>query len=264
MIAIVGLLVALLLPAVQQSRESARRTACRNNLKQLALGLQSYHNVYQTFPRGGWAPTSANLSWTSATLPHLEEMVLYDRLNAKQPYTDASNLAAGGTVLPLLLCPTSPRESLWRSSADLPASSPNQYARTDYGAVNGERGLRSPGATNSPERGAMILEKNISLAMILDGASQTILLGEAPEGMHALWISVKNVFDQSAPINTRATYGPQYVFYDYGQEISSYHSGGAHTAFADGSVHFLSETIDPLVLAALCSRAGGETIEGGF
>jgi prepilin-type N-terminal cleavage/methylation domain-containing protein len=263
-IAIVGLLVALLLPAVQASRESARRAQCQNNLKQLGIALHNYHDTYKVFPRGGWAPTSANLSWTSAILPQLEERALFNSLNASVPYTDPANLAPGWTVLPVLLCPTSPKDTLWRISPDLPSSSPNRYARTDYGAVNGERALRSPTATNSPERGAMILEKNVSLAAITDGASHTILVGECPEGINSMWISVKNVFDQSAPINPLATVAPVYVFWDNGQEINSYHAGGAFTLFADGSVHFLFEDMDVGILAALCSRSGGEVIGDSY
>ena len=263
-IAIIGLLVAMLLPAVQQSRESARRAGCQNNLKEIGLALVNYHDTYKNFPRGGWTASSANLSWTSAILPHLEERSLYNSLNPHAAYADATNLPAGKTLLSVLLCPTAPKNNLWKPSADLPSSSPNRYARTDYCAINGERGLRSPTATNNPERGVLILAKNISLAEITDGASKTILVGECPEGIHAIWISVRNVSDQSAPINTPATYGPAYVFFVYGQEISSYHSGGAFTAFADGSVHFLTDSMDVSVLAALCSRSGGEVIEAGF
>jgi hypothetical protein len=252
------------LPAVQASREAARRSQCQNNLHQLGIALHSYHDVYKVFPRGGWSAASANVSWTAATLAHLEETALYNRLNRAAPYTDATNLPAGRTVLPGLLCPTSPRESPRRPSADLPSTSPNLYARTDYGAVNGERTLRSPSGSNTPERGVMILAKNIPLAAITDGASHTIQIGECPEGMHSLWISVRNLCDQSAPINTPATFAPQYVFSDYGQEITSYHTGGAFTLYADGSVHFLSEAMDNAILAALCSRAGGEVIADDY
>lgn len=259
-IAIIGLLVALLLPAVQASRESARRAHCQNNLHQLGVALLSYHDTYKVLPRGGWPVASANVSWTSAILPQLEEAALYRSLNRSAPYTDPSNLAAGRTVLPGLICPTSLRDNLRKSSADLPSASLNRYARTDYGAVAGERGLRSPAATNSPERGAMITAKNVPLSAITDGTSHTLLIGEAPEGLHSLWISVKNVFDQSAPINTPATFAPESVFWDFGQEINSYHSGGAFALFADGSVRFLSESMNNSTLAAICSRAGGEVI----
>lgn len=279
-IAIVAILVGLLLPAIQKVRESAARAACSNNLKQIGLTLLGYHDTFKVFPRGGYASTvvpqaptatqaaiSTKLSWAASVLPWLEQDALYRTIQADLPYTDPANLAAGQTVLTVFLCPTSPNPSSWRSSPDLPASLSNRYARTDYGAVNGERGLRSATGTNTPERGVLILEQNLSLADITDGASQTILVGEAPEGIHSLWISVHNVFDQSAPVSERYSDTSPYpsctipgVFCDYGQEISSYHPGGAQTVFADGSVHFLRIAMDNAVLAALCSRAGGEPV----
>ena len=257
-IAIIGVLISLLLPAVQSARESARRVQCMNNLRQIGLSLTAYHDAYGAFPRGGWPAASANLSWSASILPYIEGTNVHKLLNPAAPYTDPTNLAAGRTVLPVFLCPTAPGSRTLKKSADLASSSPHEYARTHYGAVNGERGLRAAGATNTPERGAMIFERSISLGEISDGTSQTILIAEAPEGMHAIWLSVRNLYDQSGPINAPATYGPQYVFFDYGQEISSYHPGGAAALFADGGVRFLSETMDVKTLAALCSRAGGE------
>ena len=107
----------------------------------------------------------------------------------------------------------------------------------------------------------MILASNISLSQITDGPSHTIQIGEAPQAMNGLWISVRNYFNQLAPINTLATYAPQYVFYDYGQEINSYHPAGANVLMADGSVHFLLETMDSYTLGSLCSRAGDEVVD---
>jgi prepilin-type N-terminal cleavage/methylation domain-containing protein/prepilin-type processing-associated H-X9-DG protein len=274
-IAVIALLVGLLLPAVQQVREAASRVKCQNNLKQFGIGLIGYHDIYQVFPRGGYDPitpdadTPTMLSWGASILPWLEQDSLYSTINPALPYTDPANLTAGMTVLQVFLCPTNSADSLFRPSIDLPSSSPNQYARSDYGAVNGERDLRSPTATNTPERGVLIMASNLSIADITDGTSQTILVGEAPEGISSIWISVRNVFDQSAPISAKhdldspypsCTLPGTWVFCDYNQEISSYHPGGANTLFADGSVHFLSVSLDPLVLAALCSRAGGEAI----
>ncbi len=259
-IAIIGLLIALLLPAVQAAREASRRVKCENNLRQMGVAMHGYHNAHGEFPRGGWPADSANLSWTSCLLPFVEEQPLYEQLKRDVPYTDPANLTAGRTVLTIFLCPTAPNDQLLKKSGDLPSSSTHQYARTNYGSVNGERGLRAAGATNDPERGAMILDSNISISEITDGTSHTILLAEAPEGINALWIGVRNLFDQSKPINTPATFVPQFVFYDYGQEISSYHSSGAIVLLADGSAHFLRETLDDKTLAALCSRAGGEVV----
>ena len=283
-IAIVAILIGLLVPAVQKVRESAARAKCANNLKQMGLALLGYHDTHKLFPRGGYATTNVpqaatatdpaiatKLSWAASVLPWLEPDALYRTIHPDLPYTDSANLPAGQTVLSVFLCPTSPNDSLFRVTPDLPTSSMNQYARSDYGAVNGERGLRSPTATNSPERGVLITESNLSLADITDGTSQTILLGEVPEGIHSIWISVHNVFDQSAPVSERHSDTSPYpsclipgVFCDFGQEVTSYHPGGAQTVFADGSVHFLRTAMDNAVLAALCSRAGGEPVGGDF
>jgi prepilin-type N-terminal cleavage/methylation domain-containing protein/prepilin-type processing-associated H-X9-DG protein len=282
-IAIVATMIGLLLPAVQRVREAAARAKCANNLKQMGLALLNHHDTKRVFPRGGYAtidvPQAATatdvaipskLSWSASVLPWLEQDAVYRGIRGDLPYTDPANLAAGQTVLAVFLCPTSPNGSLYRATPDLPASATNQYARSDYGALNGERGLRSPMATNSPERGVLIVAANLSLADVTDGASQTILVGEAPEGIHSIWISVHNVFDQSAPVSERSSPTSPYPscwipgeFCDYSQEITSYHPGGAQTVFADGSVHFLRTAMDNAILAALCSRAGGEPV-GAF
>lgn len=262
-IAIIGVLVALLLPAIQSAREASRRTLCKNNLRQFGLALHGYHEIHKMFPRGGWLGANTSLSWSAALLPFLEQEPLYAGVNFAKSYTDASNTTVGATILPMFLCPTA-KPPYWRKTTDLPSSSPFQFARSHYSALNGERGLRSPTATNTPERGVMILETNISLADVTDGAGQTIMIAEAPEGMHSLWASVRNVFDQSGPINARATFAPQYVFFDYGQEMNSYHIGGAHALFADGAVRFLGERLDVKTLAAMCSRAGADLIDGDF
>lgn len=263
-IAIIGVLVALLLPALQAARESARRTICGNNLKQMGTALHEFHNVHKSFPRGGWGPTNTNKSWARSLLPHMEQHELYAAFNASAPYTDPVNLLPGQTVLSIFLCPSAPRDSVLRKSADLPASSSHLYASSNYGAVNGERGLRAANATNDPERGAMIFEKRISLEEITDGTAQTVMIAEAPEGLHSIWASVRNLFDQSGPINAPAVFARHHVFADYGQEMSSYHGSGAQAVFADGSARFLRETIAEATLAALCSRNGNDLLGEGF
>jgi prepilin-type N-terminal cleavage/methylation domain-containing protein len=263
-IAIIGVLVALLLPAVQASRESARRTQCQNNLRQIGIALHSYHETNGSFPRGGWPPSQAAFSWSASLLPELEASNVYDLLNRQAPFTDPANRQVGSTRIAVFLCSSARHDSLFREYPPPTAFAAERFplARTDYGAVNGERTLRSPTATNNPERGAMIFERNISLKDITDGASQTILVGEAPEGIQGMWLDVLNVFDQSESINTpyRNEYEKPFAFADFGQEISSYHPAGALVLLADGSVHFLPESLDSLVLAALCSRAGDEPI----
>ena len=260
-IAVIGVLIGLLLPAVQSTRESARGVQCQNNLRQVGLALLSHHDTAGAFPRGGWPAWRAELSWGASLLPWLEEQPLLDAIDPAARYTDAFNLPAGQTRVATYLCPSAASNDHLKRSADLPYASLHRYAPTSYGAVQGERQLRAPNARNTPERGAMIFAKSIALREITDGASHTLLVGEAPEGIHSVWISVRNLFDQSAPINTRAEGSPPpHVFVDFGQELSSHHPGGAYAVLADGSVRFLAETIADLPLAALCSRAGEDEV----
>ncbi len=255
-IAIIGVLVALLLPAVQASREAARRAACMNNLKQVGLALLSYHDTNNDFPLGGRLDdkhrADVGPSWTTEVLPWFEEASLRDQLDLSLLYTDPANLTAGRTLLPVMLCPSMPDGDTPRKSVDLSSTSPHDYAKTAYGGIQGERGLRATNATNNPERGVLIYEKPISLAQFTDGASHTAIVGEVPEGIHSIWISVRNVFDQSAPINARDSTTRQLA--DFGQELSSFHPGGALVVFADASVHFYPNSTDNLTLAAICSR----------
>jgi prepilin-type N-terminal cleavage/methylation domain-containing protein/prepilin-type processing-associated H-X9-DG protein len=279
-IAIIGILVALLLPAVQMAREAGRRTQCFNNLKQVGLAMHHYHDIYRVFPHGGAGhPTSTTLSWGAAILPQIEQAPLYETINQAHPYSHANNLSAGQTVLAGYLCPTAPSDPLKTAP-----NSANLYAVNHYGGNYGERALRcypSTGCPNnydgSPEgRGVLLFgfERAIGLRDITDGTSQTIVVGEAPDALHGIWIGPMNTFDQAAPISAKTAQvtpwqacapqlaSPNARFCDYGQEFGSYHSGGAQFLLADGSVHFLSASLEPQVLAALLSRCGGEVASG--
>jgi prepilin-type N-terminal cleavage/methylation domain-containing protein/prepilin-type processing-associated H-X9-DG protein len=257
--AIVAILIALLLPAVQAAREAARRIACVNNLQQIGIALHGYHDIHRTFPAGGWiaVPTqpttfNMNMGWSAAVLPWLEERALYDGLNLSLPYNHPTNSTAGHAVLSVYLCPSEPRTSYWnRAPGDQ-----FDFADADYGGMFGPRGLSSSAFANSPPCGPMIFNQTVSLAQITDGSSLTIQVGEAPEAINATWISGHNVFDQSAPINSRPPT-------EFGEELTSQHPGGVNTLFADGSVHFLKNQTSVMSLSALCTRAVGEVMSSG-
>ena len=248
-IAIIAVLIALLLPAVQAAREAARRSQCTNNLKQVGLALHNYHDTSGTFPAGGWIVSGMNVGWSAAILPGLEQRALYDGLNFSYPYNVAVNSTAAYTVLNGYLCPSEPRKTLWNQAP----GDPFRSADADYGGMYGPRGLVTPPLVNSPPRGAMIYSQCVGFADITDGTSQTIQVGEAPEAINAMWASGHNIFDQYMPINARPPV-------EYGEELTSQHPGGANVLFADGSVHFLKQTMNSLALAALCTRAGGEVL----
>ncbi len=110
-IAIIGILVALLLPAIQAAREAARRSQCKNNLKQIGLALQNHLDARKSFPMGclEWRTTgNAKLrqwAWSAKILPYLEEQTLYQQIDFQQPYDAAINKTAVSTVLTVFQCP---------------------------------------------------------------------------------------------------------------------------------------------------------------
>ena len=306
-IAIIAILISLLLPAVQQAREAARRTQCRNNLKQIGLALHNYHGSHSVFPKAGYggglglpalyntanARTCRQYSWGTALLPFLDQAPLYQQWDQTKWYLEGNNQVLAQTILTVFICPTS-TTPLLRGNGDSPSSLP-PYAKTDYAGNYGERALRcfpgtncqntyaTEGETSGQPRGTMMLQPNAAffsptygLRDFLDGTTNTIMVGEAPNGLHSIWAGHKNVLDQSAPINAvYATSGKTpwqsclvannstsigKVGCDYGQEFHSFHTGGAHFLFADGSVRFLSENSDIKLFAALLSIRGREIV----
>lgn len=291
-LAIIGLLIGLLLPAVQSARHSSRRVQCLNQLRQIGLGLANYESVHRRFPKGGSGVVSltnpaalarTQLSWGAAILPFIEQSAIYDMIDQRLPFIHPENLPAGQQSVSNYLCPSAPKQDGSRPNGDA-LTATSRYARTDYGGNYGERDLRCHPLMNCPNRyqpggggrGTLMLgaDQDIGVKEITDGLSHTVLVGEAPEGLHSIWIGHKNVFDQSVPLNVRAKPGSSWIpcqpafrspageFCDFGQEFHSYHTGGSNFSLADGSTHFLSDQSDIQVLAALLSRAGGELIGG--
>jgi len=309
-IAIIAVLIALLLPAVQQAREAARQTQCRNNLKQMGLAFHNYHSSHGVFPKGGYggglgvaalyntanAKACRQYSWGTALLPYVDQASLYSQWDETKWYVEGTNQALAQMVLPVFICPTSITPAM-RVNGDSPTSL-TLFAKSDYSGNYGERALRcypgsscqnnysTEGDNSGQPRGVMMLQPSSTffsptygLRDFIDGASNTVLIGEAPNGIHSLWAGHKNVLDQSAPINARnaksgdtpwqsclvtatsTTIGK--IGCDYGQEFHSYHMSGSNFLLADGSVRFLSEQVDIKLFAAVLSIRGGELV-GNF
>ncbi|MCA8997672.1 MAG: DUF1559 domain-containing protein [Planctomycetaceae bacterium] len=296
-IAIIAILIALLLPAVQQVREAARRVQCKNNLKQFGIAFHNYHDVYGMFPKGGFfgnlgtpAMQAANApsricSWGAALLPYLDQAPLYHQINFDQWYLDPVNQPAAAHHLTVFVCPSNPSSDQKKPNGDN-IGSPDRYGRSDYGGNWGERGLRCFPGTNCQNnygaggagRGVVmhITEPSVSSSEVTDGLSNTVFLGEAPEALHGLWMGHKNFFDQSAPLNARNDTFSNTQFAscqvppgssligrlgcDFGQEFHSHHVGGVQFLLGDGSGRMVSENLDMKVFSALLSRRGGEVI----
>ncbi len=204
-IGIIGILVGLLLPAVQNAREAARRMQCGNNMKQMGLAIHSYHTVFNVLPRAWWLETPPNTfngkPWSVAVLPFLEQTSLYDSFDHNVVAVDQlspANVSLIQTPMSGYVCPSSPgsadqrRYTFDASAAGLPFTA-TDIAPIDYCPTTGVRGLYAQhayGATPPPAReGAlqMVSEafgggKDAKFNAVLDGLSHTLLLGERTGG----------------------------------------------------------------------------------
>jgi len=126
-IAIIGMLIALLLPAVSAARESGRRVQCANNLRQIGIALNAYHEAYLTFPygstygNGNWYPT-----WAVLILPQLDQDAVLNKYNPSQPVYGAANQAVANTPMPVFACPSDPesRTPVLPNRGDSPSPAP--------------------------------------------------------------------------------------------------------------------------------------------
>lgn len=247
-IATIGILIGMLLPAIQSVREAARSIGCGNNLRQIGIALQSYHSSFSEFPAGvtGWRPfgsndlSKRNLAWSVFILPQMEQNNLYQQLDLSQAYDSPRNQKPGSQSIAGYQCPSATRLPL--KAGDLGA--------IDYGGIFGER----INSRNDPPKGCMIFNQAISINDITDGTSNTLIVVEDSQSSDEQWINGRNVFDQAFGINAAPPFE---------NDIRSNHAGGANGVFADGHVQFLNETLELYTLGAICSRASGETV-GAF
>jgi len=238
-VAIIGVLMAALLPAVQAARAAARRTACSNNLRNIGCSLHGHLLAHEQFPvgclewRGPRSQSAARcFAWSAAILPWLEEQALHNRIDFSKPFDDPVNGEAAATEIAIYRCP---------SADDRPVS---PRGRSDYGGLTGER-IASP---NNPEKGPLVHDQSFAARDISDGLSKTIFVGECSRGPwpDGEWINGRNLFDQAHPVNWET----------WEDEIRSNHAGGAMALFGDGSVRLIQSSLDRRLLAAFCTRAG--------
>src|SRR5262245_26756141 len=243
-VAVIGALASLLLAGVQVSREMARKASCANNLRNQILAIHEFVAAQQRFPAGREYSPVREYSWCLEVLPQLEQEALYRRYDRAKPWNDPTvNQSIGESDLRIFRCPSAIKKF---------------PGKTDYGGVMGSTITVSSGFDF--KNGVMIevgrKRKNYLLpAEILDGMSQTLAMAECADGeadAGGLWVSGFNCFSHdNGTVN-----GP------VSDDICSRHPQGAFVGFADGKVHFLSEQTDGYVVGALCTRNGGEIVNG--
>ncbi|MBI2478554.1 MAG: DUF1559 domain-containing protein [Planctomycetia bacterium] len=281
-IAVIGILMALLLPAVQAAREAGRRMQCGNNLHQLVIAAHNYHDVHRRFPPGFLLENATSLSgpfWSSMLLPQLEQGVLFETIQfgAAWDIDGSPNELACATFLSALRCPSSTAaEHL--TLQGITDRVPSNYLGCATGIASRESGP-DPRASNFYSDGIFYNSSDTRMADVLDGTSSTVAIGEAEfdirasgidhggtvhivdhwyigsPGIHPSEVS-EAVGSTAVPIN--AIFDPN-AFID-ARELcfSSRHPGGAQVAFADGHTSIVHQTIDAAVWSALGTRAQGE------
>jgi prepilin-type N-terminal cleavage/methylation domain-containing protein len=296
-IAIIGILVGLLLPAVQAAREAARRMSCSNNLKQIGLAMHNYESAIKRLPFG-W--NTHGTLWSAMILPYMEQSPLYNTLifSDKVNY-DAANLnrKACETVLSVYRCPSMPLDQHMnyngitkRVPASYRAVGGSIVSSDDKSTRVGVPGL-SAGSTNSFEDrildGSFYACSSTRFGDVTDGLSNTIFVGESHtdprftkdgQGMD-FWVIGSPQVD---PCNCKGGTGGTEASETAGSMIvqidaqlrtpgingklmevafGSYHIGGAMFLMGDGSVTFLTDSIDMRVYRAAGSRNGGEALQ---
>ena len=269
-ITIIGILIALLLPAVQAAREAARQTQCRNNLKQMALAVHSHVLRYGFFPSGGvndWNvgdPSTGpgakqHAAWTYIILPFMEQQNLYE----------ATPAVRVTTPLAWIHCPSRRRAVLytnWRNRAYSGVTPPN-LVRNDYAACAGGdvSNLEDAGNRNAytkGTRGVCYRSSEVREAKILDGLSNTYLIGEKSVNSNFYYTGQSGGDDDS--MYNGSNWDTLRTAYKTGKLTSdppsgdyatfgSAHMGGFYIAFCDGSVHMIPYTIDAETHARLGS-----------
>ena len=216
-----GGLLALLLPAVQQAREAARRVQCKNNLKEIGLAMYNYHDVYNMLPAAhlNGLQGEPKLSWRVSVVPYLDDDRRYDRYQFDDAWDSPANYPL---LIPL----------------------PRPYGCLSYPSPGG---VSTAYATITDETAAMGNGFCVPIKKISDGTSNTLLVIEAVR-LNVPWMKP---LDIDAKAVTRI---------DEPQGASSTHTGGVHALLADGSVRFLSKNLSPEILRALITIHGNEAI----
>jgi prepilin-type N-terminal cleavage/methylation domain-containing protein len=269
-IAIIAILIGLLLPAVQKVRGAAQKTACSNNLHNIAIALHAYVDGSGSFPPAYQAPNlDPGWGWAALILPHVEERGLYDA--AGVPTSKFG--PAGGVAKPNSLTQT--RLSIFRCPADTgPDLNPlrDNFAMANYRAVAGPTAYPFFYA-DTDTGGVMFQNSHTKVTDITDGAANTVVIGEcmfdqASDKRAALWAGMRGrdatlsvpisdvmwwVDDDAATINGPAP-----------QAFSSRHFRGAHFAFGDGSVRFFPEGGNVKILKYLAGRNDGVVVNVDF
>ena len=295
-IAIIAILIGLLLPAVQKVRESAARMKCQNNMKQAGLALNNFHGTYGCFPPGGLSGATDNLtlsaakrvgvttsgvihSWSPFLLPYMEQDNIYKQYSFAVNWNATANQAAIANVIPAFLCPSTPGGSGRVVVGGGVSNPPSDYAPNNaYSSALATAGYCDVVADYT---GVLQVNRAYSIPEVRDGTSNTLMLSECA-GRPDTWVMGKMVSTNTRTdggwanrdneyivhgaltSNGTTAPGPCHTNCNNGNEVYSFHQGGANHVFADGSVHFISANMDIRQFVKLITRQAGDVAPSDF
>ena len=257
-LAIIGLMLGLLIPAVQRAREAGRLTQCNNNLKNMGLALANYQSARRLFPPGNEQLTGRYHAWSSFILPFLEETGVSGRIDYTKPWDDpGGNAKIADMNIPTYICPSAIKVFA---------------GKQDYGGVLGawiDVDGNVPTKGDYEHSGILYatdkkVQRPASPAAVSDGLSRTLMVTAASDREHegndetrkagdSCWACGSNCF----PLSARAINVPEF------DGFQSKHPNGLFGLFADGHVAYLHDRTDGRVLIAICTKSGGETDSSG-
>jgi prepilin-type N-terminal cleavage/methylation domain-containing protein/prepilin-type processing-associated H-X9-DG protein len=277
-IAIIGVLVALLLPAVQAAREAARRTQCTNNLRQIGIGFQNFHDVNGRFMPMVGANVNGSWGWGAALLPYLEQNSMFQAIGS--PDVQSVDWLAAAKLVPNN--PTGPLEALLQTRLQVftcrsdPVMNPLNDNYGNYGNSNYvvSQGVINEAFIGTSPNWVVNPPGNVRIANITDGTSNTFLAGERDRklGIGALWSFRRGT---GGTLGGAARERPNLPFLGSrgsaccGNDnvgsvavcrrggFSSMHPGGLNYVFCDASVRFVNENLeaDPAGATIVCDAA---------
>jgi prepilin-type N-terminal cleavage/methylation domain-containing protein len=264
-VAVISVLIALLLPAVQQAREAARRTSCRNNLYQIGLAIQNYDSSFRMLPAGSIDPNRPirsiprgyHVGWALNLLPQFEQAALFRQYDFTKGVYDPANSTVRSAQINVFFCPSA------------------AGGRMNYAGNHASKEM----PIDVDNDGVFFLNSFLTNDELLDGVSHTLFVGEIAAGQSSDWIAgTRATLRNGGPLAAGAApglpaAGGNFIVADVGDDLpignendpqhlqvggfGSEHAGGFHALLGDGAVRFISSNINPAVLSQLCGRADG-------
>jgi prepilin-type processing-associated H-X9-DG protein len=248
-LAVIGIILILiggvLIVAISKVRAAAHRIQCLNNLKQLGLAIHNYHDTYNRFPPAAKPNPNLSpehrLSWVYCIVPFVESSPLFTKFDGTKAWDAEDNRFAALMTYRITQCPSYP---------DRPPTS--KFYPTHYLGITGVGKNAAELPLEDPKAGFFGYERKVSLKDIKDDHATTLMV------METAWAS--GAWTAGGPATVRGLDPEGTPYLGVPGQFGGNHPGGANAVFADASVHFLQSSLDPQVVEAMATIAGGEEI----